>query len=201
MSDNAAVIVALDELHAQYDAALEDAKLKQEQLDRATALLTTLETAIRSLEALANFSSAEKSSRSVSVAELLSRNGVVSKPRWKNDPPPRELAPYVPAVGGKRLKSKRMVFDLLHTMKGPVTRDELRRLFFEHYGRENLERYWARPDNALNTAIDRAADEHIIEEIPATDGGPPRYTAGWRDSATGEPAFPDNGEDDEEGED
>jgi hypothetical protein len=101
------------------------------------------------------------------------------------------LQPYVPAGGGKkkRLRSKLMVFDLLARMEAPVTRDELHIKFFEYFGLKNMEAFWQRPTNALNTAIDRARDDNLILEIPGEGGAPATYAAGFRDRATGRPAM------------
>jgi hypothetical protein len=98
------------------------------------------------------------------------------------------LRKYVPP-GGQRLRSKLMVFDLLQKVGRPVTRDELRHEFFDFYGREELERYWMRPENALNTAIDRAREDQLILEHEDPKGGAPVYTPHFRDAASGFPAL------------
>lgn len=202
----APLVSALETLQAQHKAVLADEQQIKAELEILRAVRGNLETAMRSLETLVTDPSTWESRyptdrtlttvtvRPAAPSELL--DNAVAEVR-KGEAPPPVLAPYVPAVGGKRLKSKRMLFDLLRSMKEPVTRDQLRHLFFQHYGRQNLERYWVRPDNALNTAIDRAVAEHLIEEAQPKDGGPALYFAGWADSATGEPAFPDNEEDDD----
>lgn len=202
----APLVSALETLRAQHKEVVADQQQMQAELDMIKAVRANLETAMRSLETLVSDPATwesphpvDRSGPKVAVrvsepSELL--NNAVAEVRNAEGPPPPVLAPYVPAVGGKRLKSKRMLFDLLQQVEEMVTRDELKRLFFERYGRENLQRYWVRPENALNTAIDRALADDLIVEIPNTSGGPPFYASGWRNSETGEPAFPVNEEDD-----
>lgn len=200
----APLVSALETLQAQHKEVLADEQQVQAELDMVRAVRANLETAMRSLEILVTDPSAWESPHPVSrsapkvtvrvaePSELL--DNAVAEVRNAEGPPPPVLAPYVPAVGGKRLKSKRMLFDLLRRHGEPVTRERLRSLFFEHYGRQNLERYWVRPENALNTAIDRAVADNLIEEVPGNDGYPTTYFAGWAEAETGEPAFPDDEE-------
>jgi hypothetical protein len=202
----APLVAALETLRAQHKDVVADEQQLTAELELMRGVRRNLETAMKSIETLVSDPSTWKSPHpgdrnapkvTVRVAEPseLLENAVAQSRNAEEPPPPAGLEPYL-GVGGKRLKSKRMLFDLLQKVPELVTREELKRLFFEHYGRENLERYWARPDNALNTAIDRAVTGHVIEELPNTSGGPPYYAAGWRNSDTGEPAFPVHGEDD-----
>jgi hypothetical protein len=105
---------------------------------------------------------------------------------------PEVFRRYMPKGGEgkrKRLRSTLMVSDVVDKLGEPVTRDHLREAFFEHFGREDIQRFWDRPDNALNTAIMRARDEDLIVEIKV-DGKPALYAGHFRNSETGEPAFP-----------
>ena len=93
-------------------------------------------------------------------------------------------------ASGNAFARSLMVSDVVDKLGEPVTRDRLREAFFEHFGREDIKKFWERPDNALNTAIIRARDEDLIIEIPGVDGGPALYTGHFRDSETRKPAFP-----------
>lgn len=76
------------------------------------------------------------------------------------------LTPYVPRGGkGSRLKSTRMVADLVNEIGSPISRDELRDAFFAKFERDEIEHYWQRPDNALGNAIARAVEENLIQSI------------------------------------
>lgn len=201
----APLVVALETLRAQHQEVLADEQQTLAELDLLRTVRKNLETAMRSIETLVSDPATWKSPnpgdrtlpkvtvRAAEPSELLER-AVAGSQDGSEAPPPPKLEPYL-GVGGKRLKSKRMIFDLLKVANRPLTRDDLRQLFFDHYGRENLERYWVRPDNALNTALDRAVADDLVQEIPNIDGKPPLYTPGWEDGLTGEPAFPVNEED------
>ena len=110
------------------------------------------------------------------------------EPEAPVDATPERLKKYLP-VGGQRLRSKLMVFDLLQKIGHPVNKDQLRREFFDYFHRDDLERHWVRPENALNTAIDRAREDGLILQVEDPHGGPPLYTPHFRDTATGLPAF------------
>lgn len=71
------------------------------------------------------------------------------------------LAPYVGGTG-QRLRSTAMVADLLASTDESFTRDELKTLFFVAYPREELEKYWEKPDNAFGNALLRAVDEGLV---------------------------------------
>lgn len=200
----APLVAALETLRAQHQDVLADEQQMLAELDLLRAVRKNLETAMRSIETLVSDPATWKSPnpvdrtlpkvtvRAAEPSELLER--AVAGSQDGNEAPPPELEPYL-GVGGKRLKSKQMLFDLLAGAREQVTREELKEMFFAHYGRANLENYWLRPDNALNTAIDRAVADNLIEELPGVDGSPPRYVRGWADSATGKSAFPVNEED------
>lgn len=191
-------------LRAQLEDAVMDLKKKQEEFNSAKDVVTRIEAALHSLDALSNLyalplypPSTETSHRQPDfIIETESGSRWTSEVKASVPPPvpPSHLEPYLAPGGGTRLKSKRMLFDLMKIIAQPVTREQLRQHFFDHYGREDLERYWKRPDNALNTAIDRAAEDHYIKAVEV-DGRDTIYTIGFQDSATGAPAF-ENGDDD-----
>lgn len=199
----------LTTLHAAYVSSLRD-ELKQaatlaneryEEYIAAKDVVTRLEAALETLDALSLTNVAGSASITVKPPSA-SFTGTV-KPAFQFKGEARGFAPPVPSPhlskyvapgGGTRLKSKRMLFDLLKSINAPVNREELKQRFFDHYGREELERYWKRPDNALNTAIDRAIADECILPV-AVDGEETRYIAGMEDTATGGPAF-EFGEDD-----
>jgi hypothetical protein len=158
----------------RYNAAIESLEL----LDAPTELPATPSTSVTGLEAPSN--------RETRRTTAPFPDAVVAETRRKDMP--ARIAPYAP-IGGKRLKSKLMVFDLLKKIGQPVPRHQLCSQFFEYYGRDDLAKLWQRPDNALNTAIDRARDEGLLLEIKSPDGGPALYTVGWEDSETGKPAM------------
>ncbi|MGV0715904.1 hypothetical protein ABQE93_10905 [Mycolicibacterium sp. XJ662] len=190
-------------LRIQLEDAVVVMKKKQEEFNSAKDVVARIETALNSLDALSNLyalhlytPSADASNRqSDFVIEGESGSQWIGEVKASVSPPvaPPQLEPYVAPGGGTRLKSKRMIFDLMKVIGEPVTREQLRQRFFDHYGREELEKYWKRPDNALNTAIDRAAEDHYIEAVEV-EGHDTIYTVGFQDSDTGAPAF-ENGDD------
>src|SRR5262245_61485597 len=111
---NQHVLDALDVLRVEYKGALDQAQRLQKELDEATAQVTKLETAIKSLESLVGPSSSE--SDGAPAADLLNEAPAVATvaPAYgspADEDVPESLAPYLP-IGGKRLKSKQMVRDL-----------------------------------------------------------------------------------------
>lgn len=199
----------LTTLHAAYVSSLRD-ELKQatalateryEEYIAAKDVVTRLEAALETLDALAFTNAAGSASMTVKPPAASFTATVRPALQFKSEArgvappvPSPHLSKYVAPGGGTRLKSKRMLFDLLKSISAPVGREELKQRFFDHYGREELERYWKRPDNALSTAIERAiADEYIIPVEVA--GEETRYIAGMEDTAAGGPAF-EFGEDD-----
>jgi hypothetical protein len=198
---NNQVETLLAALRAEREAVAAEVIELQQRLNGADVSLTKLNGAIASLELLlepievsgrprdggrAQHPTLENLDNSQNPADVVAdhiRVEVKGHAKRSTDLSDR-LRPYVPA-GGQRLRSKQMVFDLLNHLAIPVTRDELRTAFFDYYGRENMERFWQRPENALNTAIDRAIEENIIREVSRMDGEP-RYSTGMRDLATGQ---------------
>jgi hypothetical protein len=190
-------------LRAQLEDAVVVMKKKHEEFNSAKEVVARIEAALNSLDNLYTLYSLQlytpttgaSDKQSDFVFETESGSRWTAEVKTSVPPPvtPPHLQPYVAPGGGTRLKSKRMLFDLMKNIGEPVTREQLRQRFFDHYGREHLARYWKRPDNALNTAIDRAAEDHYIEAVQV-DGHDTIYTVGFQDSETGAPAF-ENGED------
>ncbi len=174
------------------------AQAKQHEAAIAREYVTKIKVAIQSAEALQadhDVIIQLPQARDITAAEqeLLDHFMLPGADGGVDIPAPLKLQPYVPA-GGKRLKSKRMLFDLMKMTQEPLTRDQLRAFFFSYYGMEDLKRYWVRPENALNTAIDRAvADGYIL--VSKTEGAEDLYHLGWQDESGG-PAM-ENGEDDD----
>jgi hypothetical protein len=103
---------------------------------------------------------------------------------------PAVLKKYLPRGGdGKRLRSTLMVADIAGMTRDPVTRDELRDRFFNHFGTELLSKYWENPDNAFGNAFARAVKEGSILELGKTENGQPLYGGGFVDRETGFPAM------------
>ncbi|MDC8982547.1 hypothetical protein PR370_15845 [Mycobacterium marinum] len=191
------VFATLDALRSDREAAAAEVEKLRQQLGEAESQLTKFDDAVRSLEALVNPADATVEPN---ISLGVRRDSATTPPvdaidaGSRQEDVPERLAPYLPA-GGQRLRSKLMVFDLLQRVDGPVTRRQLQQKFFEYYGRDDLEKYWARPDNALNTAIERASAEKLILEVPGEDGRPTTYVAGFEERQTGRPAMY-SGEDD-----
>ncbi|WP_136622983.1 hypothetical protein [Mycobacterium pseudokansasii] len=173
-------------------------KQVQQELREAENRLTDLNTAIAALKRLqaggehrdraGNREVSDFSDAAAGPRHVISGSPDAVVPGARRTDVPERLRKYVPA-GGQRLRSKLMVFDLLQNIGRPVTRDELRHEFFDFYGREELETYWMRPENALNTAIDRAVEDQLILEHEEAHGGPAVYTPHFRDTASGLPAL------------
>ena len=186
------LVETLDTLRSERDAAAAQVEERKRKLWEAETQLTKLEGAVQALEVLLT-PAEEEPAPEVSITVEEGREtvspflGAIVAESRREDVPER-LAKYVPA-GGKRLRSKLMVFDLLQKIGEPVPREKLQHLFFEYYGRTDLERYWIRPETALSTAVDRASKEHLILEIPAENGRPALYTAGFAEGDTGRPAM------------
>lgn len=198
---------ALEELRSEReDVAVHTDKLERErqqlrsrlaQLDGEIAPLIArlqqLDSAIKPLEILVSVSNGvDIPAGDATGADVSAEHNQVptDEEQWEV---PEVFKRYMPKTGEgtrKRLRSTLMVSDVVDALGEPVTRNRLREAFFEHFGREDLERFWDRPDNALNTAIIRARDEDLIVEIPGVDGGPALYTGHFRSHETGEPAFP-----------
>lgn len=197
MSPNEHVVAALAALRVEHTAALDRARDLKEQLDSAAAEVAQLETAIKSLEPLAGPAEGANTGSTIEVTGIEGQTefGRIEVSVKAPHPDvskidggvPERLAGYVPP-GGQRLRSKGMVVDLLDKIGQPVTRERLRKEFFDYYGRETLEHYWERPDSALNTAIDRASQEGSILQVDGQDGRPLLYTPGFLDRQTGRPA-------------
>jgi hypothetical protein len=187
----------LVELRSNRDAAAKQVNEYEVKLEKAKVEVSRYTAAIESLELLDAPTEVQPPSAAVTGLEATPNrdtprtaapvlDAVVAETRRKDLP--ARIAPYAP-IGGKRLKSKLMVFDLLKKIGQPVPRHQLCSQFFEYYGRDDLAKFWQRPDNALSTAIDRARDEGLILEVESRDGGPALYTVGWEDSRTDKPAM------------
>jgi hypothetical protein len=89
----------------------------------------------------------------------------ISVPRNKtaSEPVHPAIAPYVGGTG-QRLRSTSMVADLLASTDESFTRDELKALFFTTYPREELEKFWEKPDNAFGNALARAVEERLVSK-------------------------------------
>ncbi len=86
------------------------------------------------------------------------------------------LRQYLPKTpGGKRLKSSKMVADVLADIGEPITRSEFRTEFYKKFDEDEIKDYWDRPDNALATALARAAKENMIQAIGDDKFAPNTY--------------------------
>lgn len=185
---NDKVVDALKVLRAEYGDAKAEVDRLESELDAAKVQLKRILTAVQSLEELVG----EPKNDDVALAfRMANTKNVVGRDDggvWEVAADVSErLAPYI-QPNGRRLRSKMMLFDLLVSVGEPVTKDELRQRFFSHFGREDIERYWKRPENALNTAIERAVEDHILLEAPG-GSGQTVYTTGIMERATGRPAM------------
>lgn len=197
---DAQVAQTLEALRAQRAGAEARVEKARRELEDADVVLARLAVAVESLEMLLSpvhgdgpvEDVEEKPSKIVQpMHENRAIDAAADASRESKEPhqPPPALAPYTSPSGGKRLKSKMMVHDLLKRIGQPVPRYRLVNEFFAHYGREDLQDYWVRPDNALNTAIDRSRDEGLILEAKDPSGGPSLYSVGWQYAETGQPAM------------
>lgn len=166
---------ALDELRSERVLVVDRVEKLRSELDESTTQLARLDKAIESLELLipsdtetSNDSDRENGLEIRPVPHPDSSSDMFMSHNAEDD---ELIRRYLPRGGsGKRLRSTRMVADLLAEIGGPVTRDYLREAFFGIYGRDKLEKYWDRPENALNTAINRAIIENIIGEAKGENG-------------------------------
>lgn len=73
------------------------------------------------------------------------------------------IAKYIKRGGeGRRLSSTLMVRDVVEELDRVVNREELKEAFFQRFSREEMERFWNRPDNAFGTAVNRAVKDKLI---------------------------------------
>lgn len=186
---NAQLVDTLESLRSEKAVVSAEAEVLQQELGEKQHHLSRLNAAISALESL--LPDGQTRSRGPETADASAKGTMVLADaavyEGRRSEVPERLQKYLP-VGGQRLRSKLMVFDLLQRIGQPVTRDQLRRSFFEYFGRENIEQFWLRPDSALNTAIDRARDEDLILQIEDPQGGPALFTTNFRESDTGLPA-------------
>lgn len=183
----------MDQL-AQLDGEIAPSADRLRQLDLVIAPLTALVSVIGApLVSVTNGTpTMESAARAEDKADPASASDVDED--WEI---PDVFKRYLPKSGGdgkrkRRLRSTLMVSDIVDKLGEPVTRDRLREAFYDHFGREDIKRFWDRPDNALTTAIIRARDEDLIIEVPADNNGPALYMAHFRESETGQPAMPAN---------
>lgn len=182
------VLDALQVLRAEYEGAKAEVDRLESELDSAKVQLKRILTAVQSLEELVGEPKHDDLPHETHLADTQDVVGGDAEGVWDIAAEVSEpLAPYI-QPNGRRLRSKMMLFDLLVSVGEPVTKDELRHRFFCHFGREEIERYWKRPENALNTAIERAVEDHVLLEAPG-GSGQTVYTTGIMERATGRPAM------------
>lgn len=71
---------------------------------------------------------------------------------------------------GRRLSSTAMVVDLLKELDRTVSRDEFKAAFFDKFPRAHMELIWANSDNAVTTALLRAAKDKLIAKGRRNNG-------------------------------
>lgn len=190
---NPQLSATLEALRAQRASAEKRVANARHELRDAEIALTRLTGAIDSLELLLSPTyevgtpggdpdddTGDKPSSATDAQALTPSGNQTDVPRGESAAPyipPPAIAPYASQSGGKRLKSKLMVADLLKRIGEPVSRPRLVSEFFNYYGLEDLKEYWARPDNALNTAIDRSREEGLIRAFKDPIGGHAIYEA------------------------
>lgn len=186
---------ALEELRSERDALVFQVDGLRTELGEVEARISQLDSVIGPLQALVSGKAVASAHNDSGVADITCLQTALTTSRVPDIDDRRNVPEvfkrYMPRGGeGKRLRSTLMVSDVVDMIGEPVTKETLRRRFFDHFGRDNLARFWDRPDNALNTAISRAAEEELITVVPGVDGGPALYTGHFRDSETGRPAMP-----------
>lgn len=169
------VLLALDELQSEYASVINAIDEKRRELtaleDRGDRLQHAVESLKRvvELESVGDADSAPTSDAELEVAvddddnsefgldEPLVEESLVSA----GSP----IAKYIKRGGkGRRLSSTSMIGDLVDEQPRLFTRDELKDAFFEKFSREEMERFWDRPDNAFGTALARAVKEGLIKQ-------------------------------------
>ncbi len=177
---------ALEELRSERDALVAQATGLRAELDGINARVGQLNTVIEPLEALVSGATSipptaaanGAAANDVTGLRAVVTTGEIPEVDDRQDVP-EVFKRYLPRGGeGKRLRSTLMVSDVVEMIGEPVTKEMLRRRFFDHFGRDNLARFWERPDNALNTAIGRAIEEQLITRVPDAAGGADLYTGG-----------------------
>lgn len=203
------ITAALADLRHEYEDVCGQVDTLREKLGALETRQNRLSEAIQSLESL---NSAERGGVDVqpSAASATASPGESAGQRVRDAQaiPPVErratsddsagvheaLVRYAKRGGtSRRLSSITMISDVLDNLGRAVSRNELKDAFFEHFPREALEEFWARPDNAFSTALARAVSDGAIET--AKDGGvdvyasravAARYGAGRQVDRTGE---------------
>lgn len=154
----------------QHRVHSDDLKAQVKSTDEARA---RVDEAIRALEILLNPEVVEASSEGSTESEAhrpsssvgVQSEGSLLGGETASDRPSLLLRQYLSKSGGKRLKSTKMVADVLAEIGEPVTRSEFRTAFYKKFDEDEIKGYWDRPDNALTTALARAAQSKIIQTI------------------------------------
>lgn len=164
---------ALEELRQEYAEVEADVERAKQELAALETRHYRLGEAIGSLERLVDphtepeaDSEPESESESDGVPLLVEvgQEGV-----WLAADSP--IAKYVKRGGeGRRLSSASMVVDVLEELDTTVNRDEFKVAFFRKFPREDMEKFWERPDNALITALTRAARDKLIAKGRRNNG-------------------------------
>ncbi len=68
-----------------------------------------------------------------------------------------------------------MVAAVVEELDRILTREQVKDAFFEKFSREEMERFWDRPDNAFGTALVRAVQDDLIKQ--GTDKGVDVYAS------------------------
>ncbi len=73
-----------------------------------------------------------------------------------------------------------MVAAVVDAIAEPVSRGRLQEAFFDYFGRELLAAYWQQPGKAFRSALQRAVERDLINEVPYPDGDGVVYIGGFR---------------------
>lgn len=186
---NANVAAALDELRREY--AEVGARVERMQHD-STALETRHERLSKAIESLEGLTAPEDSgaegaeqangtppSTKVDADWAVEEEPHVVLEEEENEPlvpADSPIAKYIKRGGkGRRLSSPQMVAAVVEELDRILTREQVKDAFFEKFSREEMERFWDRPDNAFGTALVRAVQDDLIKQ--GTDKGVDVYAS------------------------
>ncbi len=165
----ATLLRTLDELRQEHHEVAEDVTNLRKQLADRESRCRDLIGAIEALKRLTN-------GEGPSAAEVV--------PEPETEPAQDEYIPegspvsgsspiakYIKRGGeGRRLSSTSMIVDVVEEVDKAITRDALKDAFFEKFSREEMQRFWDRPDNAFGTALSRAVKDKLIVRGQRADG-------------------------------
>lgn len=184
------VLLALNELETEYASVMDEMTSMRHELslmeDRGERLRNAIDSLKRVVVLPDTSSSTVVDLPRVSGDDDFEQDGVaeeesdftleVAVPDERLVAPGSPIAKYIKGGGkGRRLSSTSMIGDLVEELDRILKREDLKDAFFEKFSRQEMERFWDRPDNAFGTALARALKEKLV--IQGTDKGVDVYAS------------------------